>query len=120
MSEAFKETHETSWKERNPTGKDIVQRLIDHYSVEARYNKAVQHLKEGGLLEGSLRDIGLLIREVPEDIMKEETDNIKDILFKHFWPQIRRGVSHGIPEFYKLKLAESAFTDEQKSEQGEA
>lgn len=113
VSEAFKEVHEKDWRERNPTGKDTVQLLIEQYKTDARWMKAVQHLREDGKLEGSPRDIGLLIREVPADILKEDAEQIKNALFKHFWPQIQRGVTSGLPEWYKATLAGSAFPESQ-------
>lgn len=109
VSEAFKEVHQKDWKTRNPTGKDIETQLIEAYRSEARWMKAIQHLKEQGLLEGSPKDIGLLIREVPNDILKECEEEIKEVLFKHFWSKISRGTIAGLPEFYKELLAKSAF-----------
>jgi len=109
VSEAFKEVHDKDWKERNPHGKDLVLILTEKYRTEARWQKAVQHMRDAGTLEGSPRDIGALIREVPADILKECEEEIKKILFKHFWPQIARGVARGLPEWYKDELAKSAF-----------
>ena len=109
VSEAFKEVHSAEWRKSNPTGKDIEQQLIDKYKTEARWQKAVQHLTELGILEGSPRDIGKLILAVPEDILDECEDEIKDTLFKHYWQHIRRGVTAGLPEWWKQKLAENAF-----------
>jgi len=109
VSEKFKEKHQTDWKKANPTRTDMVQMLIVEYRNENRWEKAIQHLRDDGKLEHSPRDIGMLIKEVPEDILKECKDEIKEQLFKHFWPQVRRGVTAGLPEWYKQKLAESAF-----------
>lgn len=109
VSEAFKEVHAADWKERNPGGKDFVQTLIEKYRADARWQKAVQHLRDAGKLEGSPRDIGLLIREVPADILKECGGEIKDALFAHFWKDIQRGVVAGLPEWYKSELAATAF-----------
>lgn len=109
VSEAFKEKHSTSWKNRNPGRQDIVQNLIAMYRVNARWQKAVQHLQERGELTDSPKDIGSLIKEVNLDILKEEEDAIKGTFFKHFWPQIARGVTSGLAEWYKQKLAEQAF-----------
>ena len=117
VSEQFKEKHKADWKKSNPTKSDIVQLLTTAYRTEARWQKAVQHLREDGKLEGSPRDIGLLIREVPGDILKECEDEIKEALFKHFWPHIRRGVTRGLPEWYKEQLAQSAFSNDERTEQ---
>jgi len=111
VSEAFKEVHNKDWKERNPSRTDIVLQIIDRYKSEARWNKAIQHMAESGTLDVSPKDIGVLIQEVNADIIAECEDEIKDILFKHFWKTISRGVTQGLPEWYKQRLAETAFED---------
>jgi len=110
VSEAFKEKHTTEWKKTNPGRQDVIELLVQEYKTDARWRKAIQHLRDDGKLEGSPRDIGNLIREVPEDILKESGEEIKIRLFDFFWPHIRRGVIRGFPEFYKEELAKNAFT----------
>lgn len=109
VSEDFKEVHGNDWKQRNPNSKDFESILVEKYKSEARWRKAVQHLKESGTLEGSPKDIAALIREVPADIRKECEQQIKDDLFAHFWPRMSRAVTHGLPEWYKDELAKTAF-----------
>lgn len=109
VSERFKEVHSADWRLRNPAKADLVQRLIEEYHTEARWEKGVQHLREMGMLEGSPRDIGVLIREVPADVRQECEQAIKDALFAYAWPMIQRGIVRGLPEWYKRRLAESAF-----------
>lgn len=104
VSETFKEVHATEWKRDNPSKRDVVMALGLQYQTPARWAKAVQHLREAGRLEDSPRDIGLLIREVPIDIEREEADVIKDALYKWAWPQIQRMVTRGLPEWYKAQL----------------
>ena len=109
VSEAFKEVHEKEWGRSNPGRKDLIGLLIEKYRSEARWQKAVQHLTENGVLEESPKDIGLLVKEIPVDVKKECEQDIKDFLFDHFWPHISRGIMKGMPEWYKGKLAEKAF-----------
>lgn len=109
VSEAYKEVHAKEWKASNPTANDIVGYIIASLKTPARWNKAIQHLREAGLLEDSPRDIGLLMKEVPLDIQKEETDYIKDKLFEWAWPHIRRGTTGGLPEWYKEQLLVRQF-----------
>lgn len=106
VSEAFKEVHDKEWKKSNPTKKDVVETLIDQYRTEARWRKAVQHMRERGEITDSPRDIGPLLKEVSADILKEEEEAIKDALFKLTWPQISRGVCRGFPDWYKNELLE--------------
>jgi hypothetical protein len=105
----FKEHHNKEWKKSNPTRKDVVQMLIEAYRTPQRWDKAIQHLREAGELEGTPRDIGKLFKEVPADVLKECGDEIKDALFKHFWKAISRGITAGLAEWYKNKLIEGEF-----------
>jgi len=109
VSEAFKEAQKISFKGDNPSKKDVIERIIEAYSTEARYRKAVQHLKEAGKLTDTPKDIGALIEEVKLDIIKEEEDNIKNALFTFFIKEITRGASKGVPEWYKKQLLEKQF-----------
>lgn len=109
VSESFKEVHASEWKLANPTRTDIVERLIDTLRTPARWNKAVQHLREVGQIEDSPRDIGLLIKETQADIEKECLDLIAQKLSEWALPQIRRGVVRGLPEWYKDELVKRQF-----------
>jgi hypothetical protein len=109
VSEAFREVHRK--KAYKTSGKDFIQSLIEHYRTEARWHKAVIHLKEAGKIEDSPTDIGSLIREVSTDVHTECADEIKEILFKHFWKKIARGVTAGLPEWYKKTLLEKQFEE---------
>lgn len=109
VSEGFKEMNRKNWNAANPGRYDVVQLLIKTLKTDARYLKSVQHLKESGMLTGSLKDIGPLIIETGKDVQKEEEEWIKQQLFNHFWPGIKRAVTGGVPEFYKRHLASSAF-----------
>ena len=62
-----------------------------------------------GELEESPRDIGNLIREVQADIEKECKEEIKELLWKFFWRKANRGVTAGLAEWYKERLAKEAF-----------
>jgi len=104
VSPAFKEKHQTEWKISNPTKTDVEQQLIAELTTEARWRKAVQHLREAGKITDTPTDIGAIMLEVKADILKEEAEYIKEVLFKHFWPKIARGVTAGIPEWYKKDL----------------
>lgn len=104
VSDAFKEVHSQEWKRNNPSRGDVVDQLIDKYRSEARWNKAIQHLREDGILTNSPRDIGPLLKEVGLDVLKEEEQEIKDALFKLCWPKIQRGIAAGLPDWYKHKL----------------
>lgn len=111
VSEAFKEVHKGEWRAANPTKADIIQSLVMAYRTPARWNKAIQHLREAGTLEGTPRDIGGLIKEVQADIFKECQDEIKEALFSYVFPMIKRSAVAGLPEWYKEQLAKSQFEE---------
>lgn len=110
VSEAFKEVHrKKSYKTSN---KDIIVSLVEHYKTEARWQKAIQHLRDDGRLLDSPRDIGSLIKEVNLDVLAECKEEIAEALFKWGWKQISRGITAGLPEWYKEKLLEKQFGGE--------
>lgn len=110
VSPAFKEVHRHEWRKSNPTQSDIVQQIIADYKTSPRWCKAVQHLRERGELLDAPQDIGKLIVEVQNDVLSEEENAIASRLFTHFWPDIRRGITAGLADWYKAKLAgENSF-----------
>jgi len=115
VCDEFKEKHQLQWKKSNPTNGDVVQFIIQSLKTEARWEKAVQHLRDAGKLTGTMVDIGALHKEVHDDIRKEEAEQIAEVLFNHAIGNILRGATSGLPEWYKAKLAKSAFPSEAKS-----
>ena len=110
VSEAYKEIHAESWKADNPDSGDILEMLAKRYKSEARWAKAVQHLREAGKLDDSPKDIGLLMREVPADVRKECEAQIKDELFAWAWARrLSRSITAGLPEWYKEQLLARQF-----------
>ena len=116
VSEAFKEKHDKEWKKGNPNGKDVVQMLIEELRSEARWVKAVQHMREAGDLTESPKDIGKLINEVKKDILEEEVEHIKERLYKWAQGQILRGATAGLPQWYKERLAAAQFDQDSTEE----
>lgn len=113
VSEAFKEVHGKEWGAANPTKSDLITQMIKEFKTERRWEKAIEHLRDAGTLESSPRDIGNLLKEIQTDVKKELEDEIRDRLFKYYWPQIARGVVSGFPEFYKDRLAKSQFAPQE-------
>lgn len=109
VSEKFKEIHSREWKKMNPGQGDILNTIILKYKTSARWNKALQHLRERGLIVDEPKDIGLLIKEVWPDVMQECKEEIKEELWHWASDRIRRGVTAGLPEWYKELLMEKQF-----------
>ena len=112
VSEKFKEVHRT--KTYKTSNKDIIQTLIESYKTEARWLKAIHHLRDIGELEDSPRDIGKLIKEVQCDVYEECQDEIRESLFKWGWKQVSRSLTRGLAEWYKEQLLEKQFEEEKQ------
>jgi hypothetical protein len=112
VSEAFKEKHQKSWKLSNPTNKDVIALLGEELRTEARWEKAIQHLRERGELLNEPKDIGPLLKEINIDVREEEGDYIKQKLFDYAWKHLSRTFTAGFPQWYKDKLAQSAFEED--------
>lgn len=108
VSEKFKEVHRKTWS-KDHTNKGRWETFMQGYRTEARWEKAVQHLREKGELDWSPRDIGNLMKEVNIDIITEEKDVILEFLWKEFGKELLRVATRGLPEWYKEQLLKSAF-----------
>lgn len=103
VSEKFKENMGNKTK-LDKQQDDIVSAIVKALKTEARYNKAIQHLREAGTLLDAPQDIGNLLKEIHKDIDAEETEYIKDVLCKHYIKRIKGMVCAGFPEWYKERL----------------
>lgn len=112
VSESFREVNAKVWQTEHRTKgpQEILQDICHAFGTQARWQKAVIHLREKGLIQDAPQDIGHLMKEVPEDIEKECTEEIKERLFLWAWPQIRRGFVKQLPEWYKEELLKKAFS----------
>ena len=109
VSAGFKEV-----QKKPKTGKphrDIIEVLSGLYRSEVRWEKALQHMKEEGKIVGSMRDVGELMKEVHSDVAAECADEIKEELFNWAWPEIRKHIASGLPQWYKEKMAGEAFDE---------
>ena len=107
VSEKYREIQKKEWKKES--GKDIIQEIILKYRTEARWQKAIIHLKERGELQDAPQDIGKLIKEVNLDVLKECKEEIMNDLFKWGWKKVNRALTAGLPEWYKEQLLEKQF-----------
>ena len=107
VSDSFKEVHRKEWKVTSRV--DIIKSVGEGLRTEARWQKAVQHLRDDGRLTDSLKDIGPLMKEVNRDILDEEKASIMEALWKAFRKDIMRVPTQGLPDWYKNKLMESVF-----------
>ena len=105
VREDFQEAQKAEWKRNNPGKNDAVKQLGAKYGGEARWRKAMQHLRESGRLQGAPQDIPVLLQEVYDDVMVEQEDEIRDFLLKTIARDLKRALTRGLPEWYKRYLA---------------
>ena len=111
VSEKFKEKHKVEWN-REHSNKSKFEQYKESFRTEARWQKAVQHLRDAGELENEPRDIGKLIKEIQNDIIAEEIDGIKIVLWNLFKNDMLRKAIAGAPEWYKEQLLKESFSEE--------
>lgn len=110
VSEAYKEVHANDWRKGDHApGKAKVEIMMDEYRSEARWRKAVQHLRDAGTLLNEPKDIGALLIEIQKDLGEECKEEIKTKLWKIYSKDLMRTATRGFPEWYKQQLLEEAF-----------
>lgn len=119
VSELHREAHKDGWKGAHPSQGDLVTVIGERFRTEARWQKAVQHLKEDGRLECSLRDIGPLLKEVHRDADEEVAEIAKAVFWKRFGGNIKRHICRGLPEWYKEQLLQAQFAQGGEGESDE-
>jgi len=97
----FKEQHRSIIA----SGKNEIQQHMESYNSEARWLKAIQRRQEDGELLGTPQDIGPLLKSINQDLEKEEKENIKEFLWRHYRKDYLRACTRGFPEWYKERLA---------------
>lgn len=103
VTEEFKEVHL-----KNPeyvSGKSKLAAMVTEYKTEARWVKAVQHLRDEGKLLGEPKDIGNLMQELNRDFEEECIDDVKERLWKAYKKDFLKVIGNGMPQWYKEELA---------------
>jgi len=68
------------------------------------WGKAIQHLRDEGELVNEPKDIGPLMKEIKDDLFREQEEYIKQVLFNHYKKDIFNQIKRGFPEYYKKLL----------------
>lgn len=104
VSEKFKEKMDEK-KEKKPVDmQGDLQEYFKLFATEARWQKAVQHLKDDGKLIGDPKDIGILIKELSSDFIEECKEEIQDRLWNSYSKQVLHHVIDGFPQWYKEQI----------------
>ena len=109
VSEEFKEVHRKEWGTKANPKATALEILWGMLATEARWEKAIQHMRDDGLLQNAPQDIGPLIQEVKRDVWEEERQLIADTLLDAFEHEFTRGLTRGLPSWYKRRLADAAL-----------
>ena len=97
------EFREMNGGKRGKSRRDIIEEIGERLATPARFEKAVQHLRDSNMLVGKPKDIGVLMRELNRDF-EEHVDEIKNLLYANYRKDILRVANRGFAEFYKTKL----------------
>lgn len=111
VSESFKET-KTKIKKRG----EFLDIMLTTYKTDARWDKAIQHLRDSGKLTYTKGDLKHLIPELMHDIIREEGDVIKEKLWKDFWKAFSRELLKGFPEYYEQWLSENKLPSQNEAD----
>lgn len=109
VREAFKELHKAEWSEKHTT-KQSIDLFIQAFRSPARWQKAIIHAREDGVLNQEPKDIGLLVKYIHQDIVEEEKQEIKDQVYRIIIEDIKKTAVSGFPEYYKQQLLEALET----------
>jgi RNA ligase-like protein len=92
-----------SRKRRLPKLSDaaVIDGIGSVYNVPARFQKGVQHIQEEGKwdYDATNRNLTRLVNELDADLLKEYKDDIKNMLFIRFFPQICKAARADLTEF---------------------
>lgn len=108
VSPQFREVAKQGGKSRKP-GQDTTSLLIAKYAPEARFHKAVQHLRDEGKLQGGPEDIGALIKELQADVEEECGEEITAALARDGWKALRKRLGAKMALWWKDQLVKEQF-----------
>lgn len=106
----FKEIKARGNRTPAPRGsiEETVREAFAAFCTEARWDKAIQHLREDGKIVGSNTDIGPIIKEIQKDVMEEEGEYVKEMLWTLYRKRFLTAVVDGFPKYYQNLLIEAA------------
>ena len=74
VSDRFLESHLGEKWNQHVSGKEMVQSLASAVTTPARLTKILHEMKDDGMIDGTLKDIGPLCTRVRNDVVDEETE----------------------------------------------
>jgi len=110
VREGFKERNSSN-QMKNFNNKSQLEELKEEFQTEARWEKAIQYIRDNGELTDTPKDIGPLLKRINEDLIEEQKEYIKGRLWTIYSKEIIRAATYGFPEHYKKQLMEKQFDD---------
>lgn len=108
VSERFQEKMSKGRSSKKPKPA-AAHEIAAQYCTEARWEKAIQHLREEGKITDTPSDIGPIIKEIQADVMEEYGDEIKEALFRAHRKTIFNGLIKGFPQWYQNRCSVDVF-----------
>lgn len=85
---------------------DFIKEIGEIYNTDGRREKAVQHMKEKDVWQPNInKNIGTMVNELDNDLLKEAKEDIKNMLFVRFWSEISKVARGDVSKFLKEKYS---------------
>ena len=110
VRDEFKEMNQKNWKEQK-ANENPVQHILKAINKEKVWEKAIQHAKDDGKLEGRMQDMRVLIGYLNTDIENQWKEAIKEELWVLFKEEISSQMVKGLPVWYKKSLPQVQESD---------
>lgn len=92
---------------------DAVREFFESFATEARWTKAIQHLKEDGTISRDTpENIGILIKEIQRDTLEEEENFIKENLWVLYKRMFLRTLTEKFPKWYMNEVCNGKGLDQ--------
>lgn len=119
VTPAFRESHAMKQHKEQATPASSIEEIGKAYSLEARFHKSYQHLRDAGKLKHVMEDVIKIKEELDDDLERECRDEIMMYLWAELAPYVKRACRTGFDDWYKryLETLNAAEKVEPKTEQ---
>lgn len=96
----------SGFKEGTFSAKDDIWNAGKEFATPARFDKAIQYLRDSGQLTGTKKDIGKLMSRLNRDLEEEHRREIERLLWPKIWKLVARNASQGAVEYFMAHTRE--------------
>lgn len=104
VTPAFRESHAMKQHKEQVTPASCIEEIGKSYSLEPRFHKAYQHMRDAGKLKHTMDDVLKIKEELDDDLERECRDEIMMYLWAELAPYVKRACRTGFDEWYKRQL----------------